>query len=101
MPGSPEARIITTCGVTGSTERLGGPGDRFRATRSGRCDGRFAVAARPQALGREDAMAQDPVARLVKGFLGVGLKHQALARTPAAGIHAGVVANREFTLVVV
>ena len=49
----------------------------------------------------EDAVLGDPVDRLVVGFLGVGLEHEAFARTPAPRVHQRVVAHREFVLVVV
>ncbi len=64
-------------------------------------DGRVAVAAGTEGVSRENAMARDPVSRLVKGFLSIGFKHQPLTWSPASGIHGVVVLEREFALVVV
>src|SRR5262249_2650039 len=49
----------------------------------------------------EDLVLRDPLEGFLEGLLGVGLEHQALARTPAARIHLGMPAGRELLLVVV
>jgi hypothetical protein len=44
----------------------------------------------------EDAPLIDPLEGLVEGFLGIGLEHNALARSPSPHIHAGVILLWEF-----
>src|SRR5262249_35580934 len=59
------------------------------------------VVARAHAAVGEDAVVGDPLEGLFVHLLGVGLEHEALARTPAARVHHGVVTRREFVFVVV
>src|SRR5271167_284222 len=61
---------------------------------------RIFVAAVAHGAFGEDAVAGDPVEGLGVGFLGVGLEDQALAGTPAAGVHLRVEALGEFVPVI-
>src|SRR5262249_33853904 len=59
------------------------------------------VGGRAHAAVGEDAVVGDPFEGLLVDLLGVGLEHEALARTPAARVHHGVVTRGELVLVVV
>src|SRR5262249_28560321 len=67
-----------------------------------RCgDDGILVGARAHAAVGEDAVVGDPFEGLLVDLLGVRLDHEALARTPAARVHHGVVTRGELVLVVV
>src|SRR3954471_13669658 len=53
---------------------------------------RALVALRAQIVALENAALADPVARLLEDVLRIGLEHDALAGSPAARVHAGVIA---------
>src|SRR5450631_2212 len=70
------------------------------AGRSGRADDGLLVAARAHAAIGKNAVIGDPFEGLLVDLPGIGLEHQTLARTPAARIHGGVIAQRELVVVV-
>src|SRR5919198_2683679 len=72
---------------------------RYELRRCG--DHRILVTARAYDTVSEDAMVGDPLEHLLINLLCVGLEHEALARTPAARVHHGVVTRRKFLRVVV
>src|SRR5262245_62747336 len=63
-------------------------------------DHRLLVAAAAHPALREKVAGGDPVERFLEHLLGVGLEHEALARTPAARIHEVVEAGRHLLCVV-
>src|SRR5258705_12713089 len=57
-------------------------------------DDRLLVLLAAHVAAGEDLVARDPVEGFLVGFLGVGLEHQPLARTPAAGMLSFMVEPR-------
>src|SRR5580692_6365067 len=66
-----------------------------------RAGDRLLVAAGAEPTRFENPVLRDPVTRTVERLLGVGLEHDAFARSPSLRVHHRVIAHREFFLVVV
>src|SRR5207302_11505446 len=84
----------------GSSRRSTPSGIRRCALGLCRADDGFLVVARTHATVGKNAAVADPFEGLLIDLLGIGLKHQALARTPTARVHRQVIAQGEFVLVV-
>src|SRR4051794_23814991 len=66
-----------------------------------RAEDRLLVFARAHTAIGENAVVGDPFEGLLIDLLGISLEYEALARTPPARVHPGVITHREFVLVVV
>src|SRR5215475_1642571 len=82
---------------------VGMPATRIKTTHRllrGWHEDRIFVGSASHFFAAEDAMARNPLERILECFPCIWLEHETLARTPSARIHLVVKAQREFFLVI-